>query len=353
MRRGTHSVAGRWNRAGMGVLPKGAAASEHTARMCHKISISNKGMVLGCLDRWASFGHGGEGQPAGGREQVITTARRGTENMFTWMGLIAKFIEFVVNKLSSKTIDFGLDQISLDKKSQAAKAFYDLYKSLSPLEEVVGKAIRNVDIFFTNHKLQQFIRQMISLAPEVQNASDSFTKSLMKVYSCLEFYDNKLYSMFGYIVTSKGMFLLMPILVLNYNLFHIKSKTQKRLDEILNSDNRELLSAIKSKIEQRKNFDGIIYTTLGEKMLSLNFDDLYRNAELITSGEIPESKFEIANLLKNDVIEHIFREGDPEKAQEFVYYLKMHHKNINDAREALRTFIASNFSIEDLLRITR
>jgi hypothetical protein len=181
--------------------------------------------------------------------------------MIAWAGFIAKIVEFVSTKLIGKIID-----ISLDRRSCAAKTFLAFYNSFVSLEKLLEKIIAIFDEAQQKCKPAIFSKKMIEVADEIQEVSKDFLGCLNSTVNAIHIFDPKLAALLAEIRVGKGHWLSI------YDIF---------------SDAKFNITA-----KARRNMENIIYTFPGKDAESIDLEKYYQNMEnlpdIYNKGTTPE-----------------------------------------------------------------
>lgn len=236
--------------------------------------------------------------------------------MLMWSGLFAKVVEFIANKLIGKKID-----LAMDKKSRAAKAFLQLHNSFVEVDKTLGKVI---DVFTEGCKNKKHIvlsKKFMELVPEIDSCSKDFLIALSRTMYSIEIIDPNLAIMLAGIRSRKLGYLLL-------RSFYNASQ--------LNVD-----------FERLHPFKKISYTALDESLSGLNIDEYYsRISDRESARKVHE---ELRDVIEHGILKGEIKPKDFKKICFFSKELRRHREKLGEARELLRMFISTAFSIEDLL----
>lgn len=244
--------------------------------------------------------------------------------MITWTGFVGEMIKFVVTKLVGKRLD-----MSLDRKSWAARSFLNFYDAVADLEDILHEVIGSLEVACDRRKPVIFSKNLIRLAPDIDKTSKEFLRTLNATMYAVEIFDPKL-------------------ALLLCDIHYLKWRHLTALSEVFQNAQFSIL------FTGLHPFKKLSFTSPTEQALAIDFEEYYR-----TMPEVQRNKFRNADspdahkklvkfLVRNAVAKEIGPQ-DFEQALSLCKELQLHRAKLCEAHEALRAFIAGAFTLEDVL----
>ncbi len=241
--------------------------------------------------------------------------------MIAWAGVVAKLAEYIATKLIGKKID-----MTLDKKSRAAKAFLTFHNAFIELDDVLSKTIDLLDNACNRRKPVIFSKELLRLVPKIQEVSKSFLSSLSSTTAAIQIIDPRLSELLKIVASFKGTYFSPLAKLLLTNKFEVE-------------------------FTGLHPFKTLSFTKPDSSVLEIDYETYYAMTADVTHLLIPASwaQEQLVKAMQQGISQYEIGPRDYDKARALCIELKEHRQRIAVAREALREFISKTFSIEDLL----
>ncbi|HEY9116550.1 MAG TPA: hypothetical protein VIN11_01925 [Roseivirga sp.] len=245
--------------------------------------------------------------------------------MLTGQGLIGKLVYFLATKLIEKKLD-----LALDDKKRACRAFVELYYCTDKLEDITNEFLK--ELKRSKNELQGGgLPNLFALHGRSLDAlSSRFLEIGAELHRAVELYDETLADTVDQLFRFKYSFLYFAA-----NSIEILPKEGER--------NRLLKFPVPS--ARVLDIDMESYYQWVKTHKDADFSEIYLTewpanvlAYSIFGGDFPEVTIEIS---------------DPEAVAQFSSILEEHGKVLSQARQQLREFVKDNFSIEDVLYVSK
>lgn len=250
--------------------------------------------------------------------------------MITWIGLVGKILDFLLEKLLDKTVDW-----SLDKKKYACQSLVEFHDVLCTLEILLEDFLTTFRPLYEGEKTVIYDYWLRKHSQEIAISTEKFIRCIDEVGRVLYFYDPALTALIANIGESKGRFL-----------------STSRSWAMIKFDIQWKTSS--------SGFDCVSYSIPSESLSKQELERAYSDCKKlpINNHRLKRSKRSWSNdtlfiLLKDFLEQESFTKTDIEAVRDLYRRLSTHQKLIHESRLRLRTFISSQFSIEDLLTIAR
>ena len=240
--------------------------------------------------------------------------------MFSWIGFFGKLVEHIAKKVVDKTID-----PTSDSRKGACKAFIALHDAIIAIEFLTADFIAVLeDAKLGKKSIKQWMQNH---AEELDLVSSNFLDSMSNLSGAIAFYDPNLSNLLSVVISNKKGFLRVASF----------PSLGKRI--ILGIDERGLLN----------------YTEPDDEVMRVDLNYYYEKINKMNNAGIqlewPEGV--VAALLRDHVVHRSLDIADRERVDSMVRVMRQHLEVLKQARTSLRSFIREEFSIEDLLFVTR
>jgi hypothetical protein len=242
--------------------------------------------------------------------------------LLTGQGLIGKLALFIAEKLINHKL-----AISLDEKKRVCRAFVEFYHCLDRLEEVNSRAVGVLNFGVEHGGI--LIGDLELLMPAVNALSQRFLETRGELHHAIELIDPALANAVTQIYDAKGSFLLM----LSDSVLYKAGPRDTASIKYFAPDPRILEIDMVSYANWVEHFSA---TTAYAK------NNLEWPQTLLWSGEFEEG-FHPAELLLTDRT----------SLGQLRTILVGHGTVLSSAREKIREFISSKFSVEDILYVSK
>jgi hypothetical protein len=258
--------------------------------------------------------------------------------MIGWLGLCAKVVEFVVSKATGHAIN-----LSLDQKRRAARAFVRFYEMLEDSSLLLEELLKVFDEAVEKKKPIFFSKDFVRFENRITGLTEDFVRQYDKLIDAIYIFDSRL-----------------ARLLQSVEHFKFTSWTTFGL----------LLRKARFAIE----FDGlhpfkkVSFSTFRDEVANINLEDIIK-AQQFTAGQLAAAggrlraipvgkhKYALVSQKPNKLVEALsvllvedeFTASDFEKVRYLRDRLKNQAKLLEQALPMLREFIASNFTISDVL----
>lgn len=245
--------------------------------------------------------------------------------MLTGQGLIGKLVYFLASKLIGKQLD-----LALNDKKRACRAFVELYYCVERLEDITGHFIEALDEVQHSEDTWILVNQFALHGPSLDAVSRRFIDIGTELNRAVQLYNEDLADAVDQLYRFKYSFLLFMA-----DSLEIMDKDGER--------NRLLK-----------------YIEPSPRVLHIDMEGYYqwikesRDKHLTDQVTLDWPQ----NMLTYSAFGEHFRENiieiaDVEAVKHFLRVLKDHGAVLTVAREKLRKFIVENFSIEDVLYVSK
>jgi len=240
--------------------------------------------------------------------------------VITWAGFIGKLLELMATKLLGKKVD-----LFLDDKKKAGSYFVRLYVAVSELEKALSVLLDGIEDLLDGKEEALPSYWLQDLSSKIDVASKQFLESVDDLSTILEIYD--------------------PVL----------SRTVSHLGHHKFSFLYAASEAFRIEEDEKHNVTLIKYERPNDELMRIDFEKAYEwdkaNFNVHTFDEIEWPNNILMGYFGDEVVEGQFKPDDRVKIKEFYDVMKAHLSILSGAREELRKFIESNFSIEDVLHV--
>ncbi|MDQ5827200.1 MAG: hypothetical protein M3441_23805 [Chloroflexota bacterium] len=231
--------------------------------------------------------------------------------MIAWAGLLGKILEFTATKLIGTRID-----LALDDKKRAGSYFMRLYLSVSQLEIMVSEILSELQEVIEIDGATLRSSWLASAPRDIAEASERFLNSFRELSSIIAIYDPDLSKAISSLQHSKQYF--MTVLAPPMQLKQDERGGREAI--LIRRPSKRLIDLVKQEWNQ-------------EEMVGHMYEVSQQWLDAITEDEVGR--------------------GDKEKIKELYEILKAHLSTLENARARLREFIATKFSMEDLLHVRK
>lgn len=245
------------------------------------------------------------------------SAKRGGSRMITGEGLIGKLALFIGEKLIGHKL-----MLSLDEKKRACRAFVELYYCLDRLEELNNRLVQSLGY------REILIGDLQLITPAIDTVSNRFLEIGGELYFALHLIDPTLAKTVGQICASKGSFLHM----LSNSIISDVPNTAAEIDYF--EPDQRILSIDMDAFGQ--------WVETASAASIFERDRLQWPQNLLWYGEFEEG-FHPAKLVLND----------SESLMRLRSILLQHGQHLSQARDSIRQLVAKNFTIEDVLYVSK
>ncbi len=262
--------------------------------------------------------------------------------MITWAGFIGKLIEFVLTKLIGMKIDLTLNQ-----KKRTCKAFLDFYHATYRLERITGQFVKKLELVTNEKRDRLYSSWFDGMSKEIESASIDFLKSVEKVRRVINIFDPDLDLLADRVVGLKGNLIAAASIAL--------SDLDIRFELIWNRKRNSVFSQ-----QDITSLASIEYTRPHESLMKADLEDLFLKIKKARKDE----SYRLANalgmpndllfaLIHDNIVSDKLKPDDILKINQLHDVLAEHLQVLVKARELIRKFIETRFSIEDLLYVSK
>ena len=239
--------------------------------------------------------------------------------MIMWLGLVAKFLNFVAEKTAGRVID-----AAADPKRKAVRTLLGFYHCLDDLEALSREIL--VELRYLRDQVNAELRAewIAQTALAVDQTSQRFVESTLGLGDALEIFDPVLAATVGDLEAHKFSFLLTA-------------------------------SAGFTAEPKKGTPEGIRYTRPAQSLLDVPLDQRYdwykSNWPLDARGSLDWPDWTTFGLIRGaeDVVKERLRLEDPQSVNALLEVLESHANHLQEARRRLGDLLRSNFTLEDLL----
>jgi len=256
--------------------------------------------------------------------------------MLTSLALIGKVIEFLLTRIAGKKVD-----LSLDEKKRAAKAFVRLHEAILSLELILDNFLIYIEGFRVgrNSKIYEVhIKQRV--LRNLEPASREFVDSLKQLTPVLSIYDPVLHHLLGEIYVLK--------LHLLTNFYYI---VRQSLEDPKNYESSLTKPIFFNISESDKRFCSLEFSMPTDELLEM--DLAYLQQKLNEKLLVEDQYLELLQIVRQNMETVQITYVQVDKLVALLPKLKEHRDNLDSARESLRKFIQDNFSLSDVLYVTK
>ena len=260
--------------------------------------------------------------------------------MLTLMGLIGKIVDFILSKIVGRQID-----LALDEKRRAAKAFVRFHESLDRLTNVLDRFLGYTQSFLEGRNFHLRYSSIGGVFESAKSASKEFLESLEQLDPVLSLYDPALSVMLGKAGRLKGP------LVNNVYAFFSDSIGENKYSDAKPAFSYEKVEEYFCSLEVSMPNDQAVEQDweLWYKLVQQGIQE----SRLGNRWAIEGSMTAFADFMRDNLETIRIEPTDVAKLSRLHSMLKEHRQLLSDSAEGLRKFIENNFSISDVLSVTR
>lgn len=280
--------------------------------------------------------------------------------MLTWMGLVGKLIDLIVNKVVGKKID-----LALSDKKRAAKAFIRFYEATFRLEMILAAFLTYAELFIDREGSTKppyrimYEQTLKTKLGGLRGASHDFVESMSELGHVLYFFDKPLASLFARVeMMKRGM------LKNVYYFFadSVSREVESEYNQGVSSEHRDIPTAkFRPTLEpanQFGNLSGIEFTMPSDALMELDFNEQFEQVFAYIKDESYWEQFYnhqdfVVTILESNIENGYIGATDKDKLIELYGKLKAHTEILTQAREKLRDFIQTQFTISDILSVSK
>jgi hypothetical protein len=242
--------------------------------------------------------------------------------MLGWLGFCAKVVEFILTKAAGRTID-----LSLDRKHRAAKGLLQLYSTLEESTAVLGQLCIIFDKAVERRKPVIFSKDLVPFENRITYLTEDFARHYSELIDAIYIFDSRL----GHLLR-------------DVQGFKVQSLTA--------------FGALLRKARFTIEFGGlhpfkkVSFSMFDDQIADINLDEIVEASkfENCQSGDVPErAPNKLVDALSVLLVEDEFTASDFEKVHYLRDRLRKQAALLEKTLPMLRDFIASNFTISDLL----
>lgn len=243
--------------------------------------------------------------------------------MFTGAAIIGKLVELVASKLLGRTFD-----LSVDKRRRVCKAFTAFYFSVERLEELVEEVREGIGLSLETNDPNRAVSAVLGTAESLESLSRRFYDEGQDLYWALSIFDPALAEAVSDLCMSKFSFL------------HLIAGSISVGDQWPASPTTP-----------------IRFLEPSPDVLSLDVDAYYQWLRNNRSKPFEEREMlEWPTAALRGQLERLFKErqislNDVGGWRDLLKILVEHSEHLSRARELLRTFLATNFKIDEILYV--
>lgn len=242
--------------------------------------------------------------------------------MVGWLDFFGKLIEYVAKKLLDKTI-----HPASPCRKAACQAFVRLFDSIVTIEYLTKDFLCVIKKDIESESRSHIDKWLKYAAEELDQSSDEFLESVAHVTGAVALYDSDLSKLLGNVVRGKkGLLLVSTFPELHKHLF-------------LRAEEPGVISFTKPD------------NSLSNIEIEIYYEDLKNKRLKLPSTEWPNGV--IGTLIERHVIKAIINEENSEELLLMADSIERHLQVLKEARQAIAKFIRTEFSIEDLLFVTK
>lgn len=239
--------------------------------------------------------------------------------MITWSDLIARLINFMLEKVLGKQIE-----LTMDDRRKAARQFLSLYHSVSDLEVLSKEIVAEMRYMSTANDPTIISEWLDNISCTVDETSQRFLESTQGLRSVLQIFDPVLADTLSALEANKFSFLL------------------------------EAATGFKAHKDKESQEIEYTYPVVkpGEEVLVQSYEWHSNHFPIDTTRPIEWPDGVLLNFVDpDDVKTGRVRLKDPDSVLQFANLLEQHAQCLADARTALADFLRQRFNIEDLLAL--
>lgn len=251
--------------------------------------------------------------------------------MLGWLGFAAKVMEFVLTKAAGRTID-----LSLDRKHRASKALVRFYGTLEESSVLLDTLLVIFDTAIKRQKPVSFSKDLVLFENQIVRLTEDVARQYRELISTIYIFDPELACLLCSVegfksdsLTAFGVLLRKARFTIEFDGLHpfkrISFTTFR--DEVANIDLNEIIEASRT-------------DTRGPALIPS------RKPNRFFVGRKPNKLVEALSVL---LVEDKFTASDFEKLKYLRDRLKLQASLLKCVLPKLREFIASNFTIADVL----
>jgi hypothetical protein len=246
--------------------------------------------------------------------------------MVGWLGFCAKIVEFVVSKATGHAMS-----LSRDQKRTAARALIRFYETLEESSLLVEDLLKVFEVAIENRKPVLFSKDLVPYENRIIRLTEDVKSQYNKLVDAIYIFDPQLASL---LATVQGL------KVVSLSAFGI------------------LLAKARFEIE----FDGlhpfkkVSFTTFDDELDKIDIDQVMKAQHVIgepgkpeSISVFPEASNKLVEALSVLLVEDEFTASDFEKVSYLRNRLRNQANLLEKVLPMLREFIASNFTISDVL----
>jgi hypothetical protein len=271
--------------------------------------------------------------------------------MITVLGLLGKAVDLIVSTVAKKTID-----LTLDEKKQAAKAFIRLHESLSELEQVASEFLAYIQLLKVENGSVLFSSRLEHMSARLKPTGTEFVKALREVTPVLGFYSPELMLLLGQVGMGKfGLLKNFFFLVQDANREEL-AKTEPLAAMVYGMADEEahaVSQMLQLTLTPQGRTSSLDFSIPNQRLLDDEFGIMNLSSAPDLEGHQDTFKIDLFEVVKSNLdIIHI--DGcDARKLVDLQARLEEQKKTLSDARESLRIFITEQFTVSDVLWVSK
>jgi hypothetical protein len=240
-------------------------------------------------------------------------------------GLLAKLVELVISKLADKRLGDALSD-----RRRAGRALFDFYDSLSELEGLTIEFAEVLERAYQHPTGRIFAAWLVGFQARVDSATQRFEKRSDELLQVISLYDAALARLLGSVREGKkGIYWLVASRFFNPTLHPFK---------------------LEWRLAQEKGLTAVALSVPDKRLDWFDVNSIYQR--LPSRPDRTAAKVDyLRELIKDHLTEFRFDPGDTETIGVLKELLADHALRLSHAREHLRVFIASRFTLEELLYV--
>lgn len=240
--------------------------------------------------------------------------------MLTWMGFVAKIVEFAATEMLKKQIE-----LEFDEKNRACKKSVRFFHAFDEMELILNDFIEYLEMFSSGEASRIYRNRITPITDRLAKASGEFVESLYAFVPVICVYEPSLSNLFYGRVHARKDFV-------NLSSFYTGPKFFDGGARIMSFETTEV-----SKLSLSLQF-----TTPSDNLMNMNLQDI----PALHSDSINDP---LVIVTQNEFTQESIGPDERDKLIKLHESLQNHQSLIIDARDQLRKFIRTNFTLEDLL----
>lgn len=254
-------------------------------------------------------------------------------------GFVATLAEFIVRKMLDRKIE-----LALDEKKQAARAFLDLYESLSCLERALTDFEHQIHNVVCGNADRLYAVPVQECLRGIQDGTNLFIKSLRRLEHVIEIFDPSLGDM---------LFGIRDFKIRSFGALDVPTELELKLiwgnpESVFVIEVHEASTGIGADLSKLL---GQIYdrAPFFEKKFQEERNSLFQKK---ARGSIvsEDTRFLRSEFLRQPISTREIPSNDKEQLKDLLVNVRDHISSLSSSRNYLAEFIRHKFSLEDLLR---